>query len=333
MTTLNPTPMHQPRSLFWPLVLIGVGVLWLLRSLNVVSTANIAVLLRLWPLLLIAAGVNILVARRSPRYTQWVAVGTVAVFLVAMFAIPALGIGKLETKTDHFDEAISPATSADVTLALGVGHSTVQALTDSAKLITADVTHMGDIKLTATGTTTKTIRLSQNDESSTYFNTDWTFNSDDLRWNINLTPNIPLRLTINAGVGDANLDLSQLNLVSLECNTGVGDGYLTLPSSETSYPVQVDAGVGKTVIEIREGASLTLNVTAGVGSTEIVLPKDAAVRLEAQNDMGSMNLSSILVRTNGDDAKRGVWTTSNYDTSERKITITFKGGLGGLTVR
>ena len=54
------------RSLFWPLVLIGVGVIWLLGNLGVISWTNLTVLFRLWPLLLIAIGLDLLIGRQSP---------------------------------------------------------------------------------------------------------------------------------------------------------------------------------------------------------------------------------------------------------------------------
>ncbi|MBC7814218.1 MAG: hypothetical protein H7175_23895, partial [Burkholderiales bacterium] len=41
------------RSLFWPIALIGFGAIWLLGNLNILTRANLAVLGRLWPLILI----------------------------------------------------------------------------------------------------------------------------------------------------------------------------------------------------------------------------------------------------------------------------------------
>jgi len=44
------------RSLFWPIVLIGIGVVWLLGNLGILTGANLVVLFRLWPLVLIVVG-------------------------------------------------------------------------------------------------------------------------------------------------------------------------------------------------------------------------------------------------------------------------------------
>ena len=64
-------PVQQPRrrrgyrSLFWPVVLIAAGVLWLLSNLGIMTAENWSVLVQLWPILLIAAGLDMIVGRFS----------------------------------------------------------------------------------------------------------------------------------------------------------------------------------------------------------------------------------------------------------------------------
>ena len=43
----------QYRSLFWPILLIGVGVVWLLGNLGYIPMPSLRMLIRLWPLILI----------------------------------------------------------------------------------------------------------------------------------------------------------------------------------------------------------------------------------------------------------------------------------------
>ena len=56
---------HRSPSFFWPLVLIGAGVLLLLSNLGFVSWESWNLVWRLWPLLLIGLGIALLVGRRS----------------------------------------------------------------------------------------------------------------------------------------------------------------------------------------------------------------------------------------------------------------------------
>ena len=53
---------YRYRSLFWPVVLIGVGVIWLLANLNVIPAGGLWILARFWPLLLVWIGLDILLA-------------------------------------------------------------------------------------------------------------------------------------------------------------------------------------------------------------------------------------------------------------------------------
>jgi hypothetical protein len=74
---------HSKRpSLFGPLLLIGLGVILLLNTLNIVEGASWQTLLRLWPLLLIAAGLDGL-WRGEGFVGSIVVMGLGAIFLLA----------------------------------------------------------------------------------------------------------------------------------------------------------------------------------------------------------------------------------------------------------
>ena len=53
------------RSFFWPMILIGVGLVWFLANINVIPNFNPLALFNLWPLLLIAIGLDLLFGRKS----------------------------------------------------------------------------------------------------------------------------------------------------------------------------------------------------------------------------------------------------------------------------
>jgi len=52
--------MKEHRSLFWPLTLIAAGVIWLLISMGRIPTSNLWALTHIWPYLLIALGVGLI---------------------------------------------------------------------------------------------------------------------------------------------------------------------------------------------------------------------------------------------------------------------------------
>ena len=61
--------MEQKKSLFWPLLLIVAGVIWLLVKSGTIPSASLWALTHIWPFLLIAAGVGIIL-RPYWQYTS-----------------------------------------------------------------------------------------------------------------------------------------------------------------------------------------------------------------------------------------------------------------------
>jgi predicted membrane protein len=311
------TTTYRRRSLFWPLVLIAVGLVWLLGNLGIISGASIAVLFRLWPLVLIIVGLDLLVGRSSSGLSTLIGVGGVVLILVLMLVGPSLGwAGDTEVKTANLSAPVEDAASAHINLGLSIGDTNVKALSDSKQLITADVTYIGSpVTLDVQGNTEKTVRLSQ--EPGGNFNFGFSFfnpQPQNLRWDIGLTPNIPLDLNITGGVGGGKLDFSGLKLTNLQTSTGVGDMEFVLPDG-----------------------SYSANINGGVGKITLVLPAKSGVRIDASTGVGSINMASNLTRTGGDANKSvgesGVWQTASYDNADQKISITYHGGVGELTVR
>jgi hypothetical protein len=110
--------------------------------------------------------------------------------------------------------------------------------------------------------------------------TSWLGSDADLRWNIGLTPTIPLRLSVNTGVGEAQLDLSQLNLTNLTLKGGVGRVQLSLPNQENPYQVSITGGIGDLQLSIPTLTDVDLTIGGGVGRVDVDL-RDRVAPLEA----------------------------------------------------
>lgn len=72
------------RNLVWPVLIIGIGIILVLISANVIPEAIRDLLLRSWPLLLVMFGLNILLAGRV-RYANWIVFG----FCIALVVVVA----------------------------------------------------------------------------------------------------------------------------------------------------------------------------------------------------------------------------------------------------
>ena len=120
---------YRYRSLFWPLVLIGAGVIWLLYSLDVISASNLAVLGLVWPVLVIGIGVDLLLGHRSPAAGAIVGVVTVGLVIVLMLIGPGLGwVGSTDLKTETFSTPVGEATQAQIQIDLSGYSASVHAL-------------------------------------------------------------------------------------------------------------------------------------------------------------------------------------------------------------
>ena len=327
----------QYRSLFWPVILIGIGVLWLLINLNIIVDVHWSILWRMWPLLLIGIGLDLLIGRHSQIIGAMVGLLIVAIAFGGMVMAPSLGwMPEVDVITEQFSESVGAAERAQVSLDLSVGPSTVQTAVEESQLIEANITHVGEIEFEVSGEGEKVIRLRQIDPA---FGFEWVdfLDKRDLRWEIGLTPSIPLDLNLNGGVGESNLDLRELKLVDLDVNVGVGDIHLRLPAMPESYHADIDGSVGDIRITVEPETAMVLGVDGGVGDTVIELPSDAAVRVQADTGVGNVRLPSDFLRISGDNdnpvGDEGVWESKNFDDAERQIFIIFDGGVGNLTIR
>ncbi|MCB9451086.1 MAG: hypothetical protein H6672_06580 [Anaerolineaceae bacterium] len=248
--------------------------------------------------------------------------------------------GEVEVQVDHFTAPVDGATSARVELNMAIGKVTVDALSGSDNLMEAEVGHVGEMEFTVSGDEEKRVKLGQKQpKGGIRLPFKEAINAigsrDDLLWTVGLSPNVPMRLKINAGLGASSLDLSELQITDLDVDAGVGEVQLTLPAMGESYKAEVDSGVGSIRITIPENAALKLDIDGGVGSTTVSIPHNAAVRIKADSGLGGIHLPDHFMRVKkGDDfvTKSGVWETEGFAVAARQIVIHYDGGIGGLKV-
>ena len=334
---MNQERKFRYRSLFWPILLIGVGMLWLLANLEIIPRDGWLVLLRFWPVLLIGIGLDIMIGRQSALIGGAIGVGVVALALVLVVAGPKLGLTpEADVTTDVLAEPLGSTETARIELDLSVGSTDIAALEDSTNLLEAEITHLGELDYSVGGEANKTIRLSEREHT---FGFDWIdiFDDVDLRWEVYLAPGVPLDININGGVGEARLDFRQLDITKLDIDSGVGDMTVFLPATGSSYEIDVDVGVGRVELRLEEGIDAVLKIDGGVGDMVVVVPKGVGVRFEGDIGVGNLNVPSSFDRLRYDDdnflGESGTWESANYDDAAHRVTIDFDGGVGDFSIR
>lgn len=321
------------RSLFWPILLIGVGVIWLLGNLGVIRAVNLLLLLRLWPLILIVIGLDLLIGRKSSLASALIGLGALAVVIVVLAVGPGLGMTQgVPTKTERFTEPIGAAISAQVTLNLHSPGATVEALRDSPNLIDAEITHVGEIDFKARGDQEKTISLDYRGGITW----GWSLPFENLKWEIGLTPDIPLSLVVDGGSGAVRLDLAGLKLSKLTVDRGSGSFTILLPESSAPYEAEIEGGSGHLDLSLPGSTTLTVCLSGGSGSQDVRLPVGAAVRLDVRdNGSGDVSLPSGWVQLeDGEGEDQGLWETPGYEQAAHKILIIVEAlGSGSIHIR
>jgi len=324
------------RSLFWPMILIGAGALWLLSNLGLLPAWSWGSLWRLWPLAMIAIGLDILIARRSPIFGAIIAIAVIGLLVLVIFLGSSFGINqRTDIKYDTFQEPLGTTESALVEIDFSVGKGSLKALSGEDDLFVADIAHLGELKYDVSGSEVKSISLSES-ELEPQFN--WLDRQDgnDLYWNIGFSPSVPADFVVHGGVGETDINLSRMKPASLSIDGGVGKVVLVLPATGQRYPVVIDGDVGEIQIEIEAGALVDLDITGGVGEVSINVPGEATVRVDASVSVGSVRVPSGYQVSGRSDAfigESGIWISPGFMGGEPEISIQFEGGVGSLQIR
>jgi len=169
---------------------------------------------------------------------------------------------------------------------------------------------------------------------------------------LDLSGAIPVDLDLEMGAVEARLDLGGLRLQRLSLQTGASDTrvsfsepnreaaeFCTFKAGAASFRVEqlgnsgcrrlsVSGGVGTLTLDF-SGAwdyDATGDINVGLGTVEIRVPAELGVRIEKSTFLMSFDAPGF------DKQNGGVWLSRNWDTAERRLTLSVSGVLGGVEV-
>lgn len=309
-----PATYHDRRAhrtpLLGPLLLISAGVVFLLNNLGVLPWSVWETLGRLWPLILIAIGIDLVIGRRNPLLSMLVVLavlGAGAAFVVANgdFSRPGtLASAPVNIRLDN-------ATSAEVRVDLGVGNLSIGSMSGDDKLLASgnldyfethgaprqDVTESGD---------RASVELAER-AGGWSFGSNWFNGGRSPGWEINLNERVPLDLEVDSGTGNLTLDLEKLQVSTLKVDSGTGNASITLPSNPRSTTVDIDGGTG---------------------NLELIVPQNVEARIEVDSGIGNTNVEARFSKQ-GEDT----YESSGYSTATNRLTIKVDHGIGNLNIR
>ncbi len=247
-----------PRG-WWPYALILAGACLLVLNLGWVSWATVGAVLSLWPVLLLAVGADLLT---RGRYRPAVAIGALLLAAVLWVGAPRGG------ETVVVDHPLGGASSAVVVLQLGVGEVNLDGNADEGQLIGGTIqTGNGETIQQTPSRQDEVARVEIVSRSRGNFNLGFgpTFRRS---WNLSITPEVPINLRVEAGVGRSTFDLRRLWLRAFSYRGGVGEAIVTLPE-RGGYSASFDLGVGSTTLRVPRDVEARVTVSTGVGGVSV----------------------------------------------------------------
>ncbi len=267
------------------LTLVAVGLILLGNTLGVIPWGVWWNILSLWPILLVAAGIDI-IGRGTDN--AWLRVLSsllvIAGLAYGVFVMPVDGndampwpfvVTPISSSANlepfDFSEPHDPAVATgNATVKGGVGNLSV---TDGPVLATSSgdspFNPRFEVKtpkapLGSNASLSTTVDIGMGGQS-------WVAPRDHGRLDVTLDRDVVWDLTIDAGVSQIDADLSDLSLSGLTVKTGVSKGTIALGTVDTAatdggVPVNFDTGVSTITVRIKRGESVRLHLDTGLSS-------------------------------------------------------------------
>jgi hypothetical protein len=324
---------RNKRSLFWPVVLIGVGIVWMLYNLNLISGANLSAALQLWPLLLIGIGMDLLFGRRFPIVSALIGLVVVGGILGMTLAGPRLGlVSSPELTTETFVAPSGLARRARLEVQFSTGDNQIRPLAGTQNLLVATAIHSGTVEFTDSGTTNRNIRLSGPRPESGVFV--WPSFMGEQSWDVAISPDVPVDLELGVSSGNTNVDLSGLKVESTSVQVSSGDTTVTLPATGKSYRSVLRMSSGSLTVSVQPGAQAIFESRISSGRLTYDLPVSSPVRFEVtRKSSGTVRLPERFQLVSGQANGEGVWEAPGSDPSAPLIEITVEISSGNVIVR
>ena len=214
-------------------------------------------------------------------------------------------------RTEHVEYPLEGVDHASVTIGWTSAPGYLSALRDSPNLIEGDVAYRGQLIFDVD------VRRSQAYvELDSHFSGPWfgPFDFGDRakeRWDVRLSPNVPLDLTLDAGSGPCDFDLTGLQVSDLFLDTGSGPIDLALPS----------------------GSAFEARIDGGSGPITIILPESVGARVVLDSGSGPFRPDERFRLVEGERRDDGVWETDNFRTAEHTILLEIDQGSGPISIR
>lgn len=253
MTTPTLTIPATPRrtySIAFPLILISLGIAFLLANLGYLRGVSWAELFRLWPVLIILAGTDLLLRPRS-----YIAAAIVEVAIIAVAFTYLLTGATVGPSTLAYSVNVPRAGVTDLGLTVNYGAGQFSLTGGGTDLVAVSSTSEDVSRTVDQNNNGATVTVSS--DSNTMFGVD----GRDRRWNVQIPSDVRTSMTLNLGAGDFDVDLSNVQLTRGTINAGASDLTVTLPKPSGNVPLKISSGASSVTIIVPSGVAYSVTST------------------------------------------------------------------------
>ncbi len=326
------TQENNPRGGTWlpftAILLLAIGIALLLNTTGVVGWGIWLQFVHLWPVILIAVGLNMILAPKFPLISALAvalifAAGVCAAYLFDRSAGPGYlsyhswaldDISALEMEIEFgagslvIDSGVSPGANE-----LFVARST------GSGVAVNPVPRGGGIgyrPLAIEGNVA--VKLSPESPRSPRFAYDGGRNLDidlwgpfyrlhDTDWDVGISPDVAeVKLDIEGGAAEMDLRLTDLNVKTLDMDIGAADVEIDLPANAGHTSVYIDAGAA---------------------DIDISVPDGVAALIESDSGTSSIDIDDARFPRTGE-----VWQSPGYDTAQNRVEINIDAGASSVSI-
>lgn len=294
------------KNLFWGVVLILVGVLYLLKKFDVIWF-NWRDIISLWPLLLVLWGISLLPIKAMMKLIASLVAVLVMILLISFNPVHWhsgwIWIGDFKKgRSVEYKQHESWADSnqyARLELDAVAGTYTINGITD--ELI--DFRHVGDSGTYYMNTTVEDNRHHVRIGPERKRNEFTLYRAHEV--DIKLNPVLSWDIDIDAGAADIDLDLTPFIINKLNINGGATSLYIKLGERSDNINLVIETGVSSVLIKV---------------------PKEVACEVNSDSFLISKDLPGF------DKVSKSTYVSPNFSSAEKNITIRFESGISSLRV-
>ncbi len=304
---------RRRRGVFWPLLLIALGLLFLLQTMGFISGVSWLAIASLWPILLILIGLDIAFAGRWPVPTLVAEVLVIAVGLALVAYAPNLGPGVFVfggSGPGESDVTVPRSGATELDLTLNAGATRAYRVSGGATELVQAHSADADLRVRTTGTSRLNVRLDQVTPNG------FIRPAGEADIQVQVASDVPTSLTINAGAGQFDIDLSDIHVRTADVNVGASSMRFVLPKPTGDVPIDMNGGASNITLTVPDGVEARISTSGGLISLRSDNPR--------LGDTGS---------SRGVFAGKTSVETSGYATAHDRVTLTITAGASSIVIR